>query len=293
MNCEIMRCIRCGWIQKSGNVPFVCKDCEKFSKIIKEIWDDVDDKFENLETIDPHTDPILKLLADVSFVTSHNPHTTLFYDLCSLMVNKCWQGALEITETELNRRVRTTKSFSDALKTLEELNLITVKTKKYERILEIQEKVRKLSSSFELKTPNKQIEDRLIHIFTGYVLLWILQKIANIHDEKDLHILPYSQKPRTLWVTLMFLWSKPYEKKNTFSDEELRIFLGRRGIPSTTRGKIQNALHNMTGRNTPTGLFKDIKFVNGNKKYYYDDYVIREMERIRMDRERERGKRSG
>ena len=92
---------------------------------------------------------------------------------------------------------------------------------------------------------------RLAHIYAGYVLLYILSRVASLSERNpDTAQLPYQQVPRTLWVTLMFLWSTAYNDQSTFGEETLRSFVSRRRMPSTTRGRFSGALQAMDGRST-------------------------------------------
>jgi hypothetical protein len=101
-------------------------------------------------------------------------------------------------------------------------------------------------------------------------------------------MLPYHQRPRTLWIALMFLWSNAYKNTRSFSDEDLRTFVSKRRIPSTTRGKIMHALEAKDGRSTQ-GLIKGVRLEDGERIFEFEDYVLLEMQRIReLSRERER-----
>lgn len=133
------------------------------------------------------------------------------------------------------------------------------------------------------------LKTRLAHIYAGYVLLYILKKVADLTENTaDKSELPYNQIPRTLWVTLMFLWTSAYKNKETFGEEAFRKFVSRRRVPSAIRGKVIIALQAMDGRSTQ-GLIKNIAIENGERSFTFEDYVMNEMQRIRkVIRERER-----
>lgn len=270
---------------------FECDDCKGFSKLVRTIFEDVHEKMERAGSIDPDTHPILRLLADSSFVTSKNPHTAIFYKISDYIVSKAFTGVTEVTEDELNRYVVTTRGWSDAFRIFEELNLVRIRTERFRRILVLTDKTRKFATQYLSAERLSEIgvRTRLAHIYGGYVLLYILYKMSNLStDNFETSWLPYHQKPRTLWITLMFLWSNAYMNTRTFSDEDLRVFVSKRRIPSTTRGKIINALEAKDGRSTQ-GLIKDVRIEGGERTFEFEDYVLLEMQRIReLIRERER-----
>jgi len=285
-----MICIKCGFTKRGSKDFFECDDCREFSKLVKIVFEDVHEQMEHSASIDPDSYPILRLLADSSFITSKNPQTAIFYKISDYLVSRAFADATEITEEELNRYVVTTRGWSDALRVFEELNLVRIRMERYMRILVLTDKTRKFASQYRAeKVSEIGIRIRLAHIYAGYVLLSILNKMAYLSEESfSKSTLPYDQRPRTLWVTLMFLWSNAYRNSETFSEEELRVFVSRRRIPSATRGKIVGALHAMDGRSTQ-GLIKDVRIENGERKFAFDDYVIVEMQRIR-ELIRERGR---
>jgi hypothetical protein len=270
---------------------FECDDCKGFSRLVRTIFEDVHEKMERAGSIDPDTHPILRLLADSSFVTSKNPHTAIFYKISDYIVSKAFVGDTEVTEDELNRYVVTTRGWSDAFRIFEELNLVRIRTERFRRILVLTDKTRKFATQYLSAETLSEIgvRTRLAHIYGGYVLLYILYKMSGLStDNPETSLLPYHQRPRTLWITLMFLWSNAYVNSRTFSDEDLRVFVSKRRIPSTTRGKIINALEAKDGRSTQ-GLIKDVRIEGGERTFEFEDYVLREMQRIRkVIRERER-----
>lgn len=286
-----MICIKCGLMKRGSEDFFECDDCKEFSKLVRIIFEDVHEKMERAESIDPDTHPILRLLADSTFVTSKNPQTAIFYKISDYIVSKAFVGVTEITEDELNRRVMTTRGWSDAFRIFEELNLVRVRTERFRRILVLTDKTRKFATQYLTVELLSEIgvRIRLAHIYAGYVLLYILYKMANLSVENfDTSLLPYHQKPRTLWTTLMFLWLNAYMNRRAFSDEDLRVFVSKRRIPSTTRGRIVNALEAKDGRSTQ-GLIKDVRIEGDERKFEFEDYVLLEMQRIReLIRERER-----
>ena len=286
-----MICVKCGLMKRGDLDFFECDDCKGFSKLVQTIFEDIHEKMERSGSIDPDTHPILRLLADSSFVTSKNPHTAIFYKISDYIVSKAFAGDTEVTEDELNRYVVTTRGWSDAFKIFEELNLVRIRAEKFRRTLVLTDKTRKFATQYLSAERLSEIgvRTRLAHIYGGYVLLYILHKMSRLSPDKlETSLLPYHQRPRTLWITLMFLWSNAYVNRQTFSDEDLRIFVSKRRIPSTTRGKITNALEAKDGRSTQ-GLIKDVRIEGGERTFEFEDYVLREMQRIReLIRERER-----
>ena len=270
---------------------FVCDDCVEFSELVKRIFEDIHDQMEHAESIDPETHLILRLLADSSFITSKNPQTAIFYKISDYIISKSFAGATEITEEELNKHVVTTRGWGDAFKIFEELNLVRVRLEKYRRVLVLTNKTRKFAEQYlgADRLSDIGLKTRLAHIYAGYVLLYILKKVADLAENTaNKATLPYNQTPRTLWVTLMFLWTSAYKDEETFGEESFRKFVSRRRIPSAIRGKVINALQAMDGRSTQ-GLIKSIAIQNGERKFTFEDYVINEMQRIReLIRERER-----
>jgi hypothetical protein len=206
------------------------------------------------------------------------------------MLTRAFEGDLEITEDDLNRYVPTIRGWEDAFKLFEDLDLITVRTEKYRRVLILTNKMRKFADQYRLENISDiGIRKRLAHIYAGYVLLYILDKVASLSEESwSKSALPYGQRPRTLWISLMFLWSIAFNNNESFSEEEFRKFVAKRRIPSATRGKIVGALQAMEGRSTQ-GLIKNVQIENGERKFTFENYVIVEMQRIReLIRERER-----
>lgn len=285
-----MICIKCGLNKGSEKGFFECDDCSAFSNIVKMVFEDVHGQMERAVSIDPDAYPILRLLADSSFLTSTNPQTAIFYKISDYMLTRAFEGDLEITEDDLNRYVPTIRGWEDAFKLFEDLDLITVRTEKYRRVLILTNKMRKFADQYRLENISDiGIRKRLAHIYAGYVLLYILDKVASLSEESwSKSALPYGQRPRTLWISLMFLWSIAFNNNESFSEEEFRKFVAKRRIPSATRGKIVGALQAMEGRSTQ-GLIKNVQIENGERKFTFENYVIVEMQRIReLIRERER-----
>lgn len=286
-----MICLKCGLMKRADRKFFICNDCNEFSELVKTMFDDIHDQMENSESIDPETSQILRLLADSSFITSKNPRTAIFYKISDYIISQSFAGATEITEEDLNKHVVTTRGWGDAFKTFEELNLIKVRLEKYRRILVLTKKTRRFAMQYLSadRLSDIGLKTRLAHIYAGYVLLYILKKVADLTENTaDKSELPYNQIPRTLWVTLMFLWTSAYKNKETFGEEAFRKFVSRRRVPSAIRGKVIIALQAMDGRSTQ-GLIKNIAIENGERSFTFEDYVMNEMQRIRkVIRERER-----
>jgi hypothetical protein len=286
-----MICIKCGLMKRGDKDFFECDDCKEFSKLVRIIFEDIHENMERAGSIDPDSHLILRLLADSTFVTSKNPHAAIFYKISDYIISEAFAGATEVTEDELNRNVMTTRGWGDAFRIFEELNLVRIRTEKFRRILVLTDKTVKFASQYLTAERLSEIglRIRLAHIYAGYVLLYILYKMADLSIESfNKSLLPYHQRPRTLWITLMFLWSNAYLNRHAFSDEDLRVFISKRRIPSTTRGKIMNALEAKDGRSTQ-GLIKGVSIEGDGRKFEFEDYVLLEMQRIRkLIRERER-----
>lgn len=283
-----MKCIRCG-IQKSGkDEHFVCDDCIEFSKIVQEMYTEIDDKMTNSAVIDPDTDKFLQLISDGTFITASNPQTSIFYKICEYIIQRAYKGASEITEEELNKSIKTTRSWGEVFKLFEELGLINVRVEEYQRILQLTDKTKNLARQYDSGNPlSEQVIKRLAHIYSGYILLYIMYKISLLEDLDGEFDLPYNEKPKTLWNVLMFLWGAAYKGEEGFSEDDFIKFVSKRRIPSTTRGEILKALQAMSGRSVQ-GLIKEI-VVNDNKiSFKFEDYVLLEMRRIRDNRERTR-----
>jgi hypothetical protein len=269
---------------------FICDDCHDFSKLIELVFENVNALMEREEVIDPDTSPLLKLLADSSFITYSNPQTSIFYKISDCLLTRASLGESEITEDDLNHYISTVRGWGDAFKLFAELNLITIRSEKYRRVLVLTNKMVKFANQYSLTSTSEiGIRKRLAHIYAGYVLLYILYKVANFSEESwDKSTLPYYHIPRTLWINLMFLWSNAYKDKVNFTEEELRKFVSKRRISSVTRGKLIGALQAMDGQRTQ-GLIKEVQIENGERKFTFEDYVIIEMQRIR-EQVRERGR---
>ena len=203
-----MQCIKCG-LNVSGNIEdYICNDCIEFSELVTYIYQDVEERVGETENIDPDTSDTLKLIADSGFIAHTNPHTVLYYKVCSLIVHKALRGQYSILEEELNREIKTTKGWTDVLKVFEELNLIEIEYEKYQRKLILTEKTKNFARQYFSEEPlSDQVVARLAHLYSGYVLLHLLQIVAQLDRREGLSSLPYSQRPRTLWVILMFLWN--------------------------------------------------------------------------------------
>jgi hypothetical protein len=276
-----MNCIRCGLIKRGKTDFFICEDCRKFSEILEAVYRDINSKIENEKILDPETMPIFRLMADTSFITAKNPKLSIFYKTSSLIITKAFNNDYKITEEELNKEIRTTRGWRDTFKVFEELDLIEVETTKYQRIITLTEKTKKMADQFLQGKPlSSQVKDRHAHIYAGYILSYILTKLARISDYSELDTLPYNQRPRTLWIILMFLFSYAYEGNDQFSEEDLRQFISKRRIPSSTKGRIIRALQAMDGT-TVQGLIKNIRMENDERIFEFEDYVLIEMERIR------------
>ncbi len=282
-----MICIKCGNEKKTDEIPFICKDCKKFSPLVIEVYNDLKDSLNPSESIDPAISPNLKLLADLSFVIGDNPQVSIFTKLSELLVSKALDGSLEITEDELNREIRTTKSWNDAFIVFEEIGLIKVEIEEYRRILNFTPKLKNLSNQYQTgEALNELRKRRLAHIYIGYVILYLLKLVAELKNDDDILKLPYKQRPKTLWTIIMFLWLTAYKNQDKFTDEDLISFFSKRKIPSSTRNRIIRSLQTIDGRFT-NELIKDMNLDGRSIEFVFEDYIIIEMERIR-ERVRER-----
>jgi len=284
-----MKCVRCGYTKRGNEEDFICDDCNGFYQILDDVWFKINSIFNQPETtINPEIDQVLKLLADTAFVTEDNPQSRIFYKLTSMIIDRALKSKMEITETELNREIRTVRNWKDTLKIFEELELIRVKTEKYERIIIIEEKPRWIAMAWMSGEPlENELLKRTILIFTGYILLYVMYKTNRMVSHDDILMLPYKQRPRTLWNTIMILWTMIDKGDENITEYDIDRFLGRRGVPLSTTIKIKAALGNYY--KDQTGLIKDVEIVNGERIYKFADYALIEMERLRKDRMRERG----
>ena len=285
-----MKCIRCG-LTKSGpySSKYVCDDCLDFSPILIDIWNDIDQKMKTVEAIEPSTHPIFQLLADSTFVTAMNPQTRIFHKVCESLLAEAVKGNHEMTDSQLARSVRTTRGFSDVFRVFTDLGLIKIRNEKYQRVLVFQEKLEKMAQQYHIGTKvSDELTERHAHIYAGYVLLYILSLVARMKDSDDVAELPYGKRPQALWVILMFLWKSAYNRNDEFTSEEMRKFLARRGIPTSVVDTITRRLQGVDSKTTQA-LIKDSVFIDGQIKFRFEDYVMKEFERIReLERDRRR-----
>ncbi len=278
---SVLICIKCGLEKTSSEDPFICDDCKSFSKVVINLYEDIDNSFSALNDINPELNSEYKLLADITFVTGYNPQINIFYKLSEFLVAKSMEGISEITEDELNKEIRTTRSWHDAFRVFEELNLIDIRIDEYRRILIIKDKLRNFAKQYFGDEPlSEQVKKRLAQIYAGFIILYIMKLVAELEKEEDIVRLPYKQRPKTIWTVLMFLWLTAYRKENKFSEEELRQFFSKRKIPSNTRGRIIRSLQTIDGKFSQ-GLIKKMEFEYGNLEFEFEDYIMIEMERIR------------
>lgn len=276
-----MKCIRCGFEKSGLEKFFICPDCTNFSPIVEVIYQEVEDVLNTSEVIDPTTSPILRLLADSSFIVAQNPQTTIYHRICEVLVARALQETNEITEEELNRSIRTTRAWSDARKVFEDLGLIETRQEQYRWVIILTDKAKKFARQYLRGEPlTRQTETRLAHIYGGYVLLYLLYLVTSIHEYQDLQSLPYNRRPRTLWNTIMFLWLTAFEGNEEFNEEDMRKFLARRGIASTTWGRIKRQLQTIDSRSVQS-IIKNMMFDDGKIVFTFDDYVMIEMENVR------------
>jgi hypothetical protein len=278
-----MMCVRCG-LQKSGNEQFfVCNDCQEFGPLVKTIYSQAHEIFEKEKSLDPTVKDmgILKLLADTSFLNINNPQTAIYYNLSMFLLQNASAGKTNITESELNRAVSTTRSCTDVFQVFEELGLIKITTSKYERNIKLTTKMVKLADQFMINgTRSEENEKRRAHTYAGYALIFILNELAKVDSVKERDSLPYGKSPRTLWTALMFLWGTANSGTESFSEDDFIKFLAARRIPSRARGNIVSRLLSFDGRSTQT-LIKDVEVSGSNRVFQLEDYILREMVRIR------------
>jgi len=282
-----MICLKCGIEKTSLEDPYICPDCNKFSKLVINLYDELNDELNSLDDINPDINSLFKLLADTTFVTGYNPQINIFYKLAEFLVAKSMEGFTEITEEQLNKEIRTTRSWNDAFKVFEELDLIEIKIDEFRRILILKDKLRNFAKQYFDDEPlSEQLKKRLSQIYAGYIILYIMKLVAELKTGEDIVKLPYKQRPKTIWTVLMFLWLKAYDKENKFTEEELRSFFSKRKIPSNTRGRTIRSLQTIDGKFSQ-GIIKRMEFDDGSLKFEFEDYIMIEMERIR-ERMRER-----
>lgn len=284
-----MRCFKCGLLKSGPYDPnFECEDCKTFTPILMDIWSDVNSKFDTLEVYDPEAHEALRLLADTTFVTATNPQIRIFYRVCETLVAEALNGSTEITDSQLAKRVRTTRGFSDVFRIFSDLDLISVRNRMYHRVLVFREKLLRMASQYlaESRVSN-QISKRLAHIYASYVLLYILYQVAKMKDDGGVANLPYGKRPQSLWVVLMFLWSTAYNQEKSFKYEDMRKFLAKRGLTSSAANVIAGRLQTVDGKTTQ-GMIRNFAIEDDDGLVFtFEDYVIREFVRIRsLERER-------
>jgi len=287
------KCIRCGRTKRGVPDDWVCDPCEEFADVVEDVWVQIESEFESNDAIDPNAQREFQLLADSGFLNTQNPQTALFYKFSDLIVERALDNVTQITEEELNKEIRTTRTWSDTFDLFSELGLITVELDEssLQRIITIEEKVRKAARSINIDERNEQLQERIAGILANYVMLHILRKVAHMKTRDEVHDLPYDFRPRTMWVTLMFLWRKAYEQEESFTDEELEDFLSSRRIDSGSRSTIMRELANASSREQQ-GLIREVSLNGNNREFTFSRYVIREMDRLRDARKRdERGDR--
>jgi hypothetical protein len=282
------KCLMCG-LQKSGaEANFVCPDCLQFAPFLQQVYREVDQKLSSPDIIpDPATDRILQLVADSTLFTAQNPQLTIYYKMCELIIQKAYKDEYSLSEEQLNKAIKTIRSWSGVFKLFQELDLIQVTIEDHQRVITLTEKIKRMVSPYVNDPLSDQIIKRHAHIYAGYVLLTILNKVAQIReDEPGNGRLPYGQIPRTLWSCLMFVWGSAYSGNQTFSEEDFRRFLSKRRISSTTYSEAIKALQHMSGKHVQT-LIKDISRDGDQITFAISDYAFREILNLR-DRVRER-----
>lgn len=280
---NMAQCVRCGYLKRSKDDPYICEDCREAKPVVDGVWEAVDEKFSQPKIVNPDED-ILRLCADLSFLTTDSPDWRIFYKIATLLIKTSWAGRSEITEKELNKKIRTTRSLHDVFQVLEDLDLVEVDTGKFQRILKLREKVDNFSSIWDTENLNEQIEKRSSEQFTGYFLFYVIHKLNNISRLEEIDELPFQQRPRRLWVASTLFLTGPYNGEESISEKEIDRHLGRRGVTSSLG--IKQSLHQMN--KNQTGLVKDVKIENGMREFQYSDYLVRELTRIRKERGRER-----
>lgn len=276
-----MKCIKCGRTKSGKKKFFICEDCNKFSEIILQMAKETESEISSAESLDIETHDIFRLLTDIGFTTTLNPHTAIFHNLSSVLLDKALRDQSEVSEEELNKEIRTTKSWTDALELFEDAELIEVKTERYKRILIPTKRIEKIAREFYMdEALSGQVDKRSAHFCSGYVMLQLLKKVAEMKEIADKEFLPYGQRPRTLWTIAMFLWISAFEKNEGFDEEQFRKFVGKRGIPTATWSRMIRGLETVDSRATQ-GMIKQMGFESGIRTFKYEDYVPRVMERLR------------
>lgn len=282
------KCIRCGRTKRGVPDDWVCDPCRDFADVVEDVWVHIDDEFDDSDAIDPEAKREFKLLADSGFLNTQNPQTSLFYKFSDFLVDKALNNVTQVSEEELNREVRTTRTWTDTFDLFSELNLISVNLDEtsLQRMITIEDKARKAARSINADERNEQVQDRIAGILANYVMLRILYRIANMESRAEVHDLPYDFRPRTMWVTLMFLWRKAYAQEESFTDDDLEDFLSSRRIGSGSRSTIIRELRNASSREQQ-GLIRDVSLSGNKREFTFSRYVIREMDRLRDARKRQ------
>lgn len=286
-----MMCVRCGLQKSGGEQFFVCDDCREFGPLIKNIYtqaQEIIDREKNLNPTDKEMG-ILRMLADTSFLNINNPQTAIYYNLSMFFLHRASARKTDITESELNRAVSTIRSWTDALQVFEKLGLVKVTTSKFERNIKLTSKMVKLADQIEVTgARSEENEARRAHTYAGYALMYVLNELAKVTSIEGRDSLPYGKSPRTLWTALMFLWGRANSGSKSFSEGDFIKFLAARRIPSRALGNIVARLQAFDGRSTQT-LIKDVEVSGSERVFQLEDYVLREMVRIReRARSRER-----
>jgi hypothetical protein len=276
-----MKCIKCGMIRSGKKKFFVCEDCEKFSEIILQIVEETESEISSAESLDIETHDVFKLLTDIGFTTTLNPHTAIFHNLSSVLLHRTLRDQSEVSEEELNKEIRTTRSWADVLELFEDAKLIEIKTERYKKTLIPTKRIEKIAREYYMDGAlSDQVDKRSAHFCSGYVMLQLLKKVSDMKEITDKDSLPYGRCPRTLWTIAMFLWTNAFERNEGFDEEQFRKFVGKRGIPTSTWSRIVRGLETADSRATQ-GMIKQMGFESGIRTFEYEDYVPRVMERLR------------
>lgn len=284
-----MKCPRCGMIW--GSQPYrsqVCDDCTRFSEILLEVWQDIDEKVKSGMSLDSTGEPGFRLLADMNFLTTRNPQLRIYYNVCEVMVAQSLNGNIEMTDEDLYRKVRTIRGFSDIFEILIELNIIELDNRPLNKVIKFRPLLASVGTLHESIEVEKQTVKRVAAVFAGYVLLFVLSKVACISNENQLGDLPYNQRPLSLWVALMYLWIKGYRRETNFNGEDFQHFVSKRGITSGQAHRMLGGLR-ATDPIASQTLIEDATGGVDSGTFRFNDYFMRYMERIRRRvRQRER-----
>lgn len=278
---KVNRCILCGQATKNTSRLPICKACDYVGRPIKELWLQLNDEINSLESIDCERLEIARFVADLMALGVDHPRLKHLSRLCSTLIKLIWDKEGKGSILEIEKEIGTTLDITSRLEVMSYLGLITKKN----GVISIPEDsvIKKVALPMREKM-GEQYRLRTSLFLLGYVTIGTLAKFYETGDITPIKLLlgsdgNLSRMPRAFFSSLAYIIIQWYDGWDQFYGSDLRRHLRKSRIQGASRSDIFGVL---TGRDPRRAVtFIKSMWKGFDQIFIFDEYVKRIRERIR------------